>query len=75
MGEITYQGEPPFRVTIARGPTAHRSGNGVRMTVYAGVAGKGPDDVQIQIPMSPAEARQLAIELNGSANEADRERR
>ena len=70
MGEITYQGESPFRVTSGRGATARVSGRAVEMTVYAGVAGKGPTDVQIQVPMSIDEARQLAAELTAAAIDA-----
>ncbi len=66
MGEITYQGDSPFRVTPARPSIARVSALGVVMTVYAGVPGKGPTYVQIQIPMSPDEARQLAAELTKS---------
>lgn len=71
MGEITYQGESPFRVMSARGATARVSGRAVEMTVYAGVAGKGSTDVQIQVPMSIDEARQLAASLTASAISAE----
>ena len=41
IGEITYQGDSPFRVTPARPSIARVSGLGVVMTVYAGVPGMG----------------------------------
>jgi hypothetical protein len=70
MGKLTYQGDSPFRVMPARPSTARASGRGVEMTVYA-MAGKGPIDVQIHVPMTPDGARQLATELITSAIEAE----
>lgn len=72
MGEITYQGDSPFRVIPARPSIARVSGRGVEMTVYAGVAGKGPTDVQIQVPMTFDEARQLAADLTAAAFDAQK---
>jgi len=63
MGEITYQGESPFRVPTAQAPTARVSGRGVEMTVYVSVPGKPPDAVQIQFPMTPDEAARLSADL------------
>lgn len=70
MGEITYRGESPFRVMPAQGSTARVSGLGVEMTVYASVHGKHPAAFQIQVPMTPEEAQQLAADLMASAKEA-----
>jgi hypothetical protein len=42
------------------------------MTVYASVEGKGPTACQIQVPMTPDHARQLAGELMAAARDADR---
>jgi hypothetical protein len=70
MGEITYQGESPFRVMPARGATARVSGRAVEMTVFASVVGKGPTAAQIQVPMTLDEARQLAAELTAAAIDA-----
>ena len=75
MGKITYQGEPPYRVITARVSTAKASVLAVELTVYAGVAGKGPTDVQIQIPMSSDEARQLAAQLMAGAIAAEKRQR
>jgi hypothetical protein len=72
MGDITYQGNSPFRVIAARGSTARVSDRGVEMTVYAAVDGKDPGDVQIQVPMTPAQASRLAAELIEAAAEARR---
>jgi len=72
MGEITYQGDQPFRVMPARPSTARVSLRAVELTVFASVAGKGPTDVQIQVPMSHEEAHQLAAELTAAALAAER---
>ena len=72
VGQIIYQGQfcdsvcPP----TARPASARVSGNGVELTVYVSVAGKGPTDVQIQIPMTSDAARQLLSELRAAALEA-----
>jgi hypothetical protein len=71
---LILEGDTPFEVTPARGSTARVSGRGVKMTVYVSVAGKGPTDVQIQVPMTPGEARQLAADLTVSAATADARR-
>jgi len=71
MGEIIYQGESPFRVMPAQASTVRASARGVEMTVYAFVEGKPPSAFQIQIPMMPDDARQLAKELTMRAREAD----
>lgn len=60
MGEIIYQGDVPFRIIPARGSTARAARGGVEMTVYASVHDKPPDAFQIQVPMTPDEARELA---------------
>ena len=70
MGEITYQGDSPFRVMPARPSTARVSGRAVEMTVYASVDRRGPTDFQIQVPMSIDEARQLAADLTAAAIDA-----
>ena len=71
MGQIIYQGVSPFRVMPARPSIARVSGRVVEMTVYASVDGKDQTDVQIQVPMTPDEARQLAAALSASAASAD----
>jgi hypothetical protein len=45
------------------------------MTVYVSVAGKGPTDVQIQIPMSIDEAKILMADLRESVLAAEKEQR
>ena len=50
-------------MTPARGSIAGASSDGVEMTIYASAAGKGPTDVQIQVPMSANDARELAYQL------------
>jgi len=58
-----YQGDWPLRVMPAQVSTARESRRGVEMTVYASVHGSPPDAHNIQIPMTPGEARQLAEDL------------
>ena len=70
-GEIRYQGGSPFRVTPARESIARASSDGVEMTIYASVAGKGPTDVQIQVAISANEARELAYQLLAGARDVD----
>ncbi len=71
MGEITYQGEPPFRVIPTQISTVRAGYRSVEMTVYASVDGKPPDAFQIQVPMSISDARELAAQLIASANRAE----
>jgi hypothetical protein len=75
MGEITYQGESPFLVPAALGPRARVSGLGVRMTVYASVDGRGPTEFQIEVPLTPEEAQQLAGDLTAAVVEIGQRRR
>jgi hypothetical protein len=65
-----YQGGWPLRVLPARASSARVSGGGVEMTVYASVHGNPPDAFQIQVPMTPDDARQLAEDLSKVAGEA-----
>jgi hypothetical protein len=71
VGKIIYQGDSPFRVMPAQAPTARVLDTAVEMTVYASVDRKGPDDTQIQIPMTAEYARELAAQLTASAIAAD----
>jgi len=72
MGEITYQGDSPYSVTPAQPSIARVSGRGVRMTVYASVERRGPAEFQIEVPMKPDEARQLAAQLTAAAIDVER---
>ena len=75
MGEITYQGESPFRVLQTQAASARFANRSVEMIVYASVAGSSPDAFQIQIPMSSQDARRLAAQLTASAAVAEMEQR
>lgn len=72
MGEISYQGESPFRVMTAQPTTARGSGRAVVMTVFASEHGRHPADIQIEIPMSPDEAQRLAADLQAAVAEANK---
>jgi hypothetical protein len=69
MGEIRFEGEPPFLVLPTQQPTARRSGDGVRLTVFASVAGKHPDAFEIQFPLTPDQATELARQLGEAARQ------
>jgi hypothetical protein len=71
MGEIIFEGESPFRLIPAQASTARVSGQGVEMTVYVSVEGKHSSDFQIQVPMTPDDARLLSALLTASAIAAD----
>lgn len=82
MGTLTYQGESPFRVTPLRPSTARVAGENVEMTVYvsgpyprSGVVEIDAPLRQIEVPMSPDDARRLAAELRAKADETDRRRK
>jgi hypothetical protein len=66
-----YQGNWPMRVFPAQVSSARVSGRGVEMTVYASAHGSDPNAFQIQVPMEPDHARQLAEALLRAASEAD----
>jgi hypothetical protein len=75
MGEISYQGDSPFRLIPAQATTASVSGHAVEMTVYVSVDRKPPSAFQIQIPMSSEDARSLAGQLTASAIAAESRQR
>jgi hypothetical protein len=66
MGEITYQGRAPFRLVPAQPTTARVVGEAVEMTVFGSVEGAHPAEFPIQVPMSFADARELAAQLTES---------
>jgi hypothetical protein len=65
-----YRGEWPLRVVPAKASTAKVSGGGVQMTVYASGHGSPPDAFEIQVPMTPDDAQQLASDLQKAATAA-----
>jgi hypothetical protein len=75
MGEITYQGEPPFHLAMTQ-PATVRGGYGtVEMTVFASVQGRGPADVPVRLVFPIAEALQLRTDLDQAIREAQKRKR
>jgi hypothetical protein len=73
MGEVTFLGEPPYRLTPSR-PTSARAKSGmVEMTVYTSVYLQLPNTLEIQTPISVHEARQLLVSLMAAISEAERQ--
>jgi hypothetical protein len=63
MGEIRYQGEPPFHLPTTQAVSVRGDSGTVEMTVFASVQGKGPSDVPIRFAMPAEDARQLVASL------------
>ena len=75
MGEITYQGEPPFHLPTTQHASVRGDSGTVEMTVFASVEGKGPSDVPVRVAMPADEARQLVIDLRRGIVEAQQRNR
>lgn len=71
MGEITFEGDAPFRLIPAQATTARVLDNAVEMTVYWSAVGYPPSAFPIQIPMTSDDARALAGQLTASATAAE----
>jgi hypothetical protein len=74
MGEITYQGDSPFRLIPAQPTTARAVGDAIELIVFGSVDGAHPADFPIQIPMSSADARELLDHTKSSRHRRGRER-
>ena len=75
MGEIIYQGEPPFHLATTQPATVRGDSGTVKMTVFASVAGKGPTDVPVRLAMLVDEANQLINDLRRAILEAQQRNR
>ena len=75
MGEIIYQGEPPFHLAITRAVSARGDSGTVELIAYGSVHGREPTDFPVRIPMSLAEARSLADDLRQAMLEAQKRMR
>jgi hypothetical protein len=75
MGDITYQGEPPFHLPTAQPATVHGDSGTVEVTVFASVPGKGPSDVPVRLAMPVDEARRLVTDLRRAMIEAQERNR
>jgi len=74
MGEIKYQGEPPFRLLLTQPIEARGDRNVVHMTLFASDAGKGPSDVPVRLGLSTSEASQLIADIRRAIEEAQKKR-
>jgi hypothetical protein len=70
MGEVKYQGNPPFRLAIAQTPTAHGENLVVYLTLFARVTGQSPLGVPVVLGLSVTEASQLAQEIRRAVKDA-----
>jgi hypothetical protein len=76
MGEIGYQGEPPFHLPTTQAASVRGGSGTVEVTVFASVEGKGPADVPVRLGgMSIPEARQLIADVGRAILEAQQEPR
>jgi hypothetical protein len=75
MGEIIYQGEPPFHLTTTQPATVRGDSGTVEVTVFASVQGKGPSDIPIRLAMPVDEARRLITDLRRAVVEAQERNR
>ena len=75
MGEIIYQGEPPFHLPTTQIGSVRGDCGSVEMTVFASVPGKGPHDVPVRFGISVDEAQTLIVALTRAVREAQRRRR
>jgi hypothetical protein len=75
MGEITYQGESPFRLTTSQPASARAVRSSVELIVYGSVHLQPPDAFEIQIPISLDDAQHLSAELRKAILAAEAEKR
>jgi hypothetical protein len=75
MGEIRYQGKPPFHLPTAQAATARGDSLAVEVTLYASVPGRGPADVPVRLRLSTSEANQLISDIRRAIVEAQERRR
>jgi hypothetical protein len=70
MGEVTYQGEPPFHLSTTQPALVSGDSGTVEMTVFASVQGRGPADFPVRLVFAVPEARELIIDLRRAILEA-----
>jgi hypothetical protein len=70
MGDIIYQGEPPFHMPTTQPATVRGDSGVVEVTLFASAAGKGPGDVPVRLGLSTNEATQLIADIQRAITEA-----
>ena len=61
MGNIKFEGSPPYALPIAQNVTARAEGAVVEMTLDVITPGKEPSIVPIKVQMTPDSARSLVL--------------
>jgi hypothetical protein len=77
MGNIKFEGSPPYALPIAQHVTARAEGAVVEMTLEVITPGKEPSIVPIKVQMTSDSARSLrspAARTNGGGHVAPRRR-
>ncbi len=75
MGEIRFQGEPPFHLLMTQPIEVHGDNLVVHLTLYASIPGRGPDDAPVRLGLSTSEASQLVADIRRAIVEAQERRR
>jgi hypothetical protein len=75
MGEIKYQGEPPFHLPTAQAATVRGDYNFVEVTLFASVPGRAPGSVPVTLGLTTSEARQLISDIQRAIEEAQKRNR
>jgi hypothetical protein len=75
MGEIIFEGHPPFEPMSARRPTANATRDGVELVLNVLVGEAPHDTVPVRILLEPEDADGLADLLKVHAGTVDRWRR
>jgi hypothetical protein len=70
MGEIKYQGEPPFHLPTTQPPAVRGYYNFVELTLFASVPGKAPGAVPVRLGLTTSEATQLIADIRRAIEEA-----
>jgi hypothetical protein len=75
MGEISYQGDPPFHLPTTQPPSVRGDSETVEVTVFGSEEGKGPSDRPVYFALSVPQARQLITDLGRGILEAQKRMR
>jgi hypothetical protein len=75
VGEIRFQGEPPFHLPMTQSPEVRGDKDVVHVTLFASVAGKGPRDAPVRLGLSTNDANQLIADIQRAIVEAQKRNR
>jgi len=71
MGNIKFEGSPPYALPIAQHVTARAEGAVVEMTLEVITPGKEPSIVRIKVQMTSVSARSLRAQLQPAITMAE----